>query len=296
MTRVTIAVPVFNGGPHLTQALEAIRAQSFGDFDVVIFDNASTDETAAIAGAMVARDPRFRYFRQPENKGALANFVDALNAARSPYFAWHACDDVWDANYLEVLVGVLDANAQADLAVGIIQSTDLDGRLLRTARFPVNLSVPLRVLRAHPSWIYGLFRREPLTERVAQVWSEYRHPWAWDHLTLFPLVIRERIASTEATTFHQVIRRSKLGRTRQRVRPDLQLMATLRQRFAGIARRDIDALAGSPLLRSALRLILPVYIGKRVYRWRRMLYRQIAGVFSPEPKSVDEQKGFEAYY
>ena len=296
MARVTIAVPVFNGGSFLTRALEAIRAQSFGDFDVLIFDNASTDDTASIAQAMVSQDPRFRYVRQAENKGALANFVDALNAATTPYFAWHACDDVWADNYLEVLVGLLDSRGDVDLAVGLIQSGDLDGRRLRSVCFPAHLAVPLRVLKAHPSWIYGLFRREPLTARVAEVWTQYRHPWAWDHLTLFPFVISERVVGTEATTFHQVIRRSKMGRARPRARPDLRLMAILRQRFGEIARRDIDALEGSSLLRAGLRVILPVYIGKRVYRWRRMLYRRIAGIFVPEAKPVDERKGFEAYY
>ena len=287
---------MFNGGQFLNNALESIRAQSFVDFEVVIFDNASTDHTAEIVQAMVARDTRFSYVRHTDNMGALPNFVHALNASCSPYFAWHACDDAWDANYLEVLVGLLDAHPEADLAVGMIRSQDLDGRLLRTVRFPTHLSVPYRVLRVHPSWIYGLFRRGPLTNRVTEVWGEYRHPWAWDHLTLFPFVIRDRIVSTETTTFHQVIRRSKLGLTRQRARPDLRLMATLRRRFREIARRDIDALKGSPMLRAVLRLVLPIYIGKRVYRWRRMMYRNLVAILSPVRKSVDEQKGFETYY
>jgi hypothetical protein len=157
----------------------------------------------------------------------------------------------------------------------------------------------MRVLRTHPSWIYGLFRREPLAARVAKVWAEYNHPWAWDHLTLFPFVIGDRVLGTEATTFHQVIRRSSLfPRPRPRVLPDLRLMKGLRRRFAAIASTDIEAADVSPLQRRMLYAVLRVYVGKRVYRLRRVWYRQLRAVLGgrqPTTK-IDERSGFETYY
>jgi glycosyltransferase involved in cell wall biosynthesis len=296
---ITIAVPVFNGGAFLAEALDSIRRQTCGDFCVVIFDNASTDDTQAIAEKVVAEDARFSYVRQSENKGALANFVDALHAAQTPYFLWRAIDDTWDDDYLEVLFKLLQAHPEADLAVGRISSTDLDGRHLRTIRFDVTSNRVMQVLRTHPSWIYGLFRREPLVARVDLVSSDYRHPWAWDHLTLFPFVIQQRIVGTTATTFHQVIRRSsRVARPRQRVLPDLSLMRELRQRFAAIALRDIAMLDVGPTLRRTLQMILPIYIGKRVYRLRRIFFRRLRGLLSGRTASlpVDERQGFERYY
>ena len=299
MVAITIAVPVYNGGDYLARALEAIRRQSFVDYCVLIFDNASTDDTASIAQDMAARDPRFAYVRQAENRGALANFVDALEAASTPYFVWHAVDDAWDDNSLAELLALLEGNPGADLAVGLVRSTDLDGRLLRTHRFKPVSNLALRALRIHPSWIYGLFRREPLAARVAKVWTQYHHPWAWDHLTLFPFVIGDRVAGTTDTTFHLVIRRSKLvPRARPRVLPDLRLMSELRKRFAAIAAADIDALDASMQQRTLLRLLLPIYVGKRVYRLRRMWYRRLRAQFSRTPPvaKVDERSGFETYY
>ena len=298
MAAITIAVPVYNGGDYLERALDAIRRQSHVDYQVLIFDNASTDSTPAIAEAVVTRDPRFHYVRQAENRGALANFVDALNMATTPYFVWHAVDDVWDDNYLSELLGLLEREPAADLAVGLVSSTDLDGRLLRTHRFKAGSNLALQALRIHPSWIYGLFRREPLAARVAKVWTEYRHPWAWDHLTLFPFVIGGRVAGTVGTTFHQVIRRSKNLPRRPRVQPDLRLMSELRRCFSAIATADIDALDVPPAQKLILRLMLPVYVGKRVYRLRRMWYRRLRAQFSRTPPAakIDERGGFETYY
>ena len=66
---VSVGVPVYNGARFLQDCLECLRSQTFSDIEVLIFDNASTDGTEAIARDFVARDPRFSYFRQSANKG-----------------------------------------------------------------------------------------------------------------------------------------------------------------------------------------------------------------------------------
>ncbi len=81
---ITIGVPVFNGGAMLRECLTCLRDQTFRDFAVLIYDNASTDDTAAIAREFAASDARFTYFRQPENRGPAQNFIDVLEAASTP--------------------------------------------------------------------------------------------------------------------------------------------------------------------------------------------------------------------
>jgi cellulose synthase/poly-beta-1,6-N-acetylglucosamine synthase-like glycosyltransferase len=61
--RVTIAVPVYNGERYLARTLDALLAQTFRDFELIITDNASTDRTAEIAQEYARREPRIRYFR-----------------------------------------------------------------------------------------------------------------------------------------------------------------------------------------------------------------------------------------
>lgn len=298
MSAITVAVPVFNGSAYLPGALESIAAQTCGDFEVLIFDNASSDDTASIAAAFAGRDSRFRHIRQPENLGALANYVEALRAAATPYFVWHAIDDRWDDNYLEVLLRELESRPEADLAVATVDCTDLDGRHLRTVVYSPKLDPVVRLFRAHPSWIYGLFRREPLLARVETVWNDYAHPWAWDHLTLFHFIIRDRVAGTQATNFHQLIRRSaRVPRQKKRALPNIRVMADLRRRFSEIAQRDIDSLEVSDRKRQILKLLLPLYVGKRVYRWRRLVLRRLLVALAGGRLDVrDEQAGFERYF
>ena len=103
MTAISIAVPVYNGEAMLHDALECLRTQTFGDFEVVILDNASTDGTRAIAQSFVDRDPRFRLIVQPHNKGAMGNFIDGLATASARFFLFRAHDDINDERYLEEL-------------------------------------------------------------------------------------------------------------------------------------------------------------------------------------------------
>jgi glycosyltransferase involved in cell wall biosynthesis len=72
--RVSIGMPVYNGEPYLTRALDALLAQSFTDFELIISDNASTDATETICREYAARDRRIRYYRCNENHGAAWNF------------------------------------------------------------------------------------------------------------------------------------------------------------------------------------------------------------------------------
>ena len=63
MARLSIAVPVYNGERYLAEALQSLSDQTFGEWEAVICDNASTDRTEAIANDAVRRDPRFKDVR-----------------------------------------------------------------------------------------------------------------------------------------------------------------------------------------------------------------------------------------
>ena len=88
--------------------LDALLAQTFGDFEIIISDNASTDDTAAICAEYASSDNRIRNFRQSQNIGAVLNFKFVLDKAVAPYFMWSACDDVRSVDFLEENVRFLD--------------------------------------------------------------------------------------------------------------------------------------------------------------------------------------------
>ncbi|WP_368834481.1 glycosyltransferase family 2 protein [Mycobacterium intracellulare] len=108
--RISVGIPVYNGGASLEQALKSICSQSFRDYEVIISDNASTDDTAQICREMVAINPRIKYFRQENNIGAAANFKFVLDKAVGEYFHWLAADDTRSDNFLELNINFLEEN------------------------------------------------------------------------------------------------------------------------------------------------------------------------------------------
>jgi glycosyltransferase involved in cell wall biosynthesis len=129
--RVTIGLPVRNGTRYIRAAIDSILAQSFGDFEVVISDNASTDDTGEICRAYAAQDRRIRYIRQPSDIGANANFNGLVAHASAPYFKWASSDDVAGPELLARCVEVLDADPSVVLVHALTQPIGPGGELLR---------------------------------------------------------------------------------------------------------------------------------------------------------------------
>ncbi len=103
-----IGVPVYNGDAFLPQALESLLTQSFGDFEVILSDNCSTDATAEICQRFARLDRRVRYVRNSVNIGAGPNFNRVFRYCRSPFFKWMAHDDMLAPDYLRRLMQVME--------------------------------------------------------------------------------------------------------------------------------------------------------------------------------------------
>lgn len=116
MSKVAIGLPVYNGGNFLAAAIESILAQTYGDFDFLISDNASVDDTEEICRAYAKRDARIRYMRRTKNIGAAANHNLLAWMADRPYFKWAAHDDVLAPDFLAACVDVLDRDPTVVLA------------------------------------------------------------------------------------------------------------------------------------------------------------------------------------
>lgn len=99
-TFVSIGLPVYNGAQYLREAIESLLAQTHQNFELLIADNASSDETPAICREFAERDSRISYTRHSENRGATYNFQFVLNEARGDYFMWAAHDDWWEPEFV----------------------------------------------------------------------------------------------------------------------------------------------------------------------------------------------------
>ena len=124
--KVSIGLPVYNGENYLREALESLLDQTFSDFELVISDNGSDDDTRAICEEFAA-DDRVKYHRSDVNRGGTWNFNRVLELSAGEYFRWAAHDDLIAPTYLERCVDALEADAGAVLCHTRVELIDEHG-------------------------------------------------------------------------------------------------------------------------------------------------------------------------
>ncbi len=129
--RVSVGLPVYNGERYLAETIEAVLAQTFSDFELIICDNASTDKTAEIAQGFAARDSRIQYHRNQTNIGAARNYNRVFELSSGEYFKWIAADDSIAPEFLERCVAALDATPDAVIAYTRGSGIDKDGTWIK---------------------------------------------------------------------------------------------------------------------------------------------------------------------
>jgi glycosyltransferase involved in cell wall biosynthesis len=129
--KVSIGLPVYNGENYIRQSVDSILAQTFTDFELIISDNASTDQTGAICLEYAQRDLRICYHRNPTNIGGANNHNRTFQLSRGKYFRWAGYDDIFSPELLEKTVKVLDEDPSIVLAHTITQQIDQNGKDLR---------------------------------------------------------------------------------------------------------------------------------------------------------------------
>ena len=122
--KLSIGLPVYNGGEFIAKTLDNILSQTFTDFELIISDNHSTDQTSKICHEYTKKDKRISYFYQEKNIGVNANFLFILNKATSEYFKWWAADDIYHPTFLEKSISLLELKKDA---VGCISKVNWFG-------------------------------------------------------------------------------------------------------------------------------------------------------------------------
>lgn len=125
---VSIGLPVFRGERFISAAIESILAQTYSDLEIIVSDNASDDETAAICQRYAAQDSRIIFQRNNTNIGVSANHNLVFKMASGEYFKWFAHDDRLDPDCIRQSVSALDAHPEAGLCYTATRVIDDAGR------------------------------------------------------------------------------------------------------------------------------------------------------------------------
>jgi hypothetical protein len=114
---ITTVIPTFRRPAQLRCALQSVLNQTFSDFRVCVYDNASGDETAAVVREFQARDARVEYICRSRNIGGFANFVDGATRVETPYFSFLSDDDVMLPRFFEVAIDGFRRHPEAGLSI-----------------------------------------------------------------------------------------------------------------------------------------------------------------------------------
>ncbi|GMU65502.1 MAG: hypothetical protein AMXMBFR36_17760 [Acidobacteriota bacterium] len=124
---VSVLVPCFNDGGTLDEALASVAAQTFGDLEVIVSDDASQDSSIEIARRWAAGDSRFRLVTSENNQGAARNWNRALEEARGRFVTKLDADDLLAPEFLETLVAEYEKSPTPDVAFCRSVESDLGG-------------------------------------------------------------------------------------------------------------------------------------------------------------------------
>ncbi|MFN3689398.1 MAG: glycosyltransferase family 2 protein [Fimbriimonadales bacterium] len=126
MPTVSVITTAYNAAPYIAQAIESVQAQTLTDWELIIVDDASTDQTVAVAEPYLS-DTRIHLIQHTENRGPSAGRNRALDAAQGEWVAILDADDWFEPNRLERLIHaahqlqvsiVYDLNRQVDANTG----------------------------------------------------------------------------------------------------------------------------------------------------------------------------------
>jgi len=163
---VSICLTTYNRGHVLPATIDSLLAQSFGDFELIVSDDCSTDDTAELCRAYQARDPRVRYFRNESNLKMPGNLNAAIGRATGAYVANVHDGDVYRKDLIQKWKAALDENPRAAFVFNQYESLDRQGNAridrapLETRRDPHEIA--RHFFRTFTSCVWGtvMARRE----------------------------------------------------------------------------------------------------------------------------------------
>ena len=188
---VTVGIPVFNGDKFIKRRLDSILNQTYDNFEIIISDNASTDDTSKICQNIINDEENIHYHLQKKNIGYVSNFNYLIKNASGKYFVMAGVDDLWEPTFLEKNVKILEVNENIVGSIGAVKMFGHSENLPKTSKLILKLKKIIRkqnvdVIEKHVmsskgdfnkkvdrylrfnqgSFCYGLFRTNLLQKNI----------------------------------------------------------------------------------------------------------------------------------
>ena len=163
MPEVSIGLVTYNRSHIIKRAIESILNQSYKDFELIISDDNSKDETEKIVKGFMNQDSRIRYIKQT-NVGMTQNFLEVLKQATTEYFTWLCDDDYFHPDFLEKAIAVMKSDSSISICCGttrFFRQTNLSDRfeyLRLDSNCPINRVVSYYKNVNSNIILYGIMR------------------------------------------------------------------------------------------------------------------------------------------
>lgn len=155
--KVSVILSSYNHAKYIAQAIQSVLNQTFTDFELLIFDDGSSDNSREIIKSF--QDPRIKTFLYEVNRGAKLALQECLNAAQGKYIAVHHSDDLWAADKLEKQVNFLDNHADYLVCFTWVEIIDENGDPYQLSEKNIYYGVFDQENRSREQWLHDLFFR-----------------------------------------------------------------------------------------------------------------------------------------
>ena len=196
---VSIVTPAYNCEKYLRKTVESVLSQSYTSWEMIIFDDCSTDGTFALAQQLAAQEPRIRVFRNETNQGVSLTRNRGIAQTRGKYIALLDGDDLWESDKLERQVALLEKGY--DLAYCSYDFWDESGRPIETMKpfiVPVRTDFHKMLVSSVVSCSTAMIRAELLKAHPFRKDTYHEDYALWMELFALPI----RAAGDEKVLMH----------------------------------------------------------------------------------------------
>ena len=141
--KISIILPCYNGADMLGGAIESVQNQTFKDWELIIVNDCSTDNTLEIANSYAAKDERIRVFSNEHNSKLPATLNHGFREARGEYWTWTSDDNLLLPDFCLEMSHYLDEHPEVGFVVGDEYIIDAEGNIIRESVKPDNLRAKL---------------------------------------------------------------------------------------------------------------------------------------------------------
>lgn len=240
--RISVLMPAYNSAKYVAEAIESILNQTFTDFEFIIINDGSTDDTARVVREYAARDPRIKFIDNQKNQGLIAVLNQGLDLCTGEYIARMDSDDISLPMRFEKQIKYMDANPD----VGILGTAGQNFGANNDVNYSPEIVDAVELLRGvgfyHPSVMmrravldkYGLrYDSNYYLVEDHELWSRALHVTKLRNLP--EVLIKYRVHSNSVSVSNSALQESNKGIVRNNILNVISNDAGIRQQILALA-------------------------------------------------------------